>query len=481
MSAFPAATAAPLPVEHDLRDPADGAEALDQIEIFAWAASQLERLAGHDGSLHLSLPAPLAEPEVLLQAMPEAEAVFWHPPGGPAVSGLGYGVRLQLRGEGRFEQLQVQAASLWTHLRAVSHPRCEVSTPRLYGGFAFAPGAADLDPWQDFGDGAFALPRWTYRRQGGDAQLSLVVDGRDIKDGESRRRWLETWQHLWTLLAVPDAQRFPSASQMPRILSVERPSKQRFTEQVEAIRAAIASGAFAKIVAARRSRVQLAGPLEDHAVLRRLRRARSVTRFAFRRSSGTFLGATPERLVSRRGRVLSADALAGSIASGGQQGAQLLRSGKDLQEHQFVVDEIVRCLSPLCERFDVAPQPRIRELKDVLHLHTPITGLLKEPRHVLDLVARLHPTPAVGGVPTAAASRWIAAHEPEPRGWYAAPVGWFDAAGDGEFAVALRSCMLRQREVFLFAGAGIVQDSEPALEYTETELKKQALLTALGA
>ena len=474
MSAFPAITTAPLPVE-------PVSEVFEPTALFAWAAAQLTAASAHDGCVHLSLPAPLGEPEVLLQAMPEAESVFWHPPGGPAVAGLGHGLRLELRGEGRFEQLQEEAATLWDGLRTVVHPRCEAVAPRLYGGFAFAPGAADLDPWQDFGDGAFALPRWTYRRQGAEAQLSLAVDGREIRGSQARRQWLETWQHLWTLLAVEDAQRFPTASQMPRILSVQRPSKQRFTEQVEAIRAAIASGAFAKIVAARRSRVQLAGPLDDHAVLRRLRRARSVTRFAFRRRSGTFLGATPERLVSLRGRMLSADALAGSIASGGQQGAQLLRSGKDLQEHQLVVDEIVRCLAPLCEPFDVAPQPRIRELEDVLHLHTPISGRLKQPRHVLDLVARLHPTPAVGGVPTEAASRWIAEHEPEPRGWYAAPVGWFDAQGDGEFAVALRSCMLRRQEVFLFAGAGIVQDSEPALEYTETELKKQALLTALGA
>lgn len=146
-----------------------------------------------------------------------------------------------------------------------------------------------------------------------------------------------------------------------------------------------------------------------------------------------------------------------------------------------MVDAIVRRLEPLCSCLHVAPEPRVRELREVLHLHTPIRGTLTRPRHVLELVEGLHPTPAVGGVPTAEALRWIPEHEPDERGWYAAPVGWFDAAGDGEFAVALRSCVLRGREAYLYAGAGIVRDSDPELEYHEMELKKQALLRALGA
>lgn len=447
------------------------------IDVLTWAAQRLDELAGHAGVVHLTVPAPLAEPEILLQAEPQENAVFWHPPDGPAIAGLGEATRLTLGGASRFEQLEEQAESLWHGLQAIAHTGCEGTRPRLYGGMAFAPGAAAEDPWQDFGDGVFVLPRWTYRRREHMAEMSLAVHGHEIVRPEQRRQWLERWRQTWELLTVGTVE--PSA--MPQVVRIERPSRERFGAQVEAIRTVIADGRFAKIVAARRSRVLLAEPLDVHGVLCRLRRARSVTRFAFRRGGGTFLGATPERLLSRRGPVLTTEALAGSIASGGEHAAQLLSSGKDLQEHQFVVDEIVRCLAPLCSHFDVASEPRIRELRDVLHLHTPITGRLEQPRHVLDLVARLHPTPAVGGVPTADALRWISEHEPQPRGWYAAPVGWFDTAGDGDFAVALRSCMVRQQEAFLFAGAGIVQDSDPALEYTETELKKQALLTVLGA
>ena len=122
----------------------------------------------------------------------------------------------------------------------------------------------------------------------------------------------------------------------------------------------------------------------------------------------------------------------------------------------------------------------MRTLRQILHLHTPITGELAADAHVLDLVAALHPTPAVGGTPTADAVAWIAAHEPTPRGWYASPVGWFDAAGDGEFAVAIRSGLLAGTTATLFAGAGIVAASDPAAELAETELKLRALSDALG-
>ena len=116
----------------------------------------------------------------------------------------------------------------------------------------------------------------------------------------------------------------------------------------------------------------------------------------------------------------------------------------------------------------------------MLHLHTPITARLRDGSDILDVLAALHPTPAVGGVPTAAASRWLEANEGEPRGWYAAPVGWLDPVGDGHFVVALRSALVRGTEAHCYAGAGIVDGSDPESEYAETELKARTLMTALG-
>ncbi len=460
----------------------------DTAELQAWLNDRLRHAANAKAeTVALSVAAPLAEPEALLAIVPTEMGFFWHPARGqaakgPAVAGVGTAHRLQLVGEGRFGQLQDAASRVWKRMEAAAHPNCELpAPPRFYGGLAFDVGSADREPWSEFGDGCFTLPRWLYARDGERASLTLTVAVNEARatelatEIEAMRSALAGWH--------------PAPSPAPSVLEMRRPPRPRFTAQVEAIRDAIAAGSFSKIVAAGCSRARLAAPLDDGDVLRRLRTGASpthpgVTRYAFRRRASTFLGATPERLIARHGRAITSEALAGSIASGAEHGARLLASDKDLREHQLVIDSIVRRLRPLTDRLEVAEQPRIRELRDVLHLHTPISGVLREPRHVLDLVEELHPTPAVGGVPTDAAMGWIREHETEPRGWYAAPVGWFDADGDGEFAVALRSCVLTTdgsgMEAFIYAGAGIVRDSDPDLEYTETELKKQTLLTALG-
>lgn len=469
---------------HDLRVSDDLLVAKHPVDdsVRRWLLERLLEGAGHPGTLHLTMPVPKGEAEALLDLLEPngslAHGLFWHPSTGPAVAGLGAAHRIRLQGAERFKQLEERAADVWQGLHSETFPGSPGSTPRLFGGFSFAVGAAAEEPWLGFGDGCFTLPRWTYRRTGDGATLSLAVRGEEILEGSARQSLLDELQRIVEGLGAPT----PLAPLPPRVLEIQRSPRGRFRNQVANIVEAIAQGDVDKIVAARRSRVTLGSALETGDMLRRLSRGlRASTRFAFVHDGATFLGATPERLVSRRGEAISTEALAGSIASGGEHATQLLSSGKDRQEHQLVVDEIVRCLGPLCDGLEAASEPRIRELREVLHLHTPIRGRLAEPYHVLDLVERLHPTPAVGGVPTAKALEWIIEHEDDPRGWYAAPVGWFDAAGDGDFSVALRSCVLRGSEAFLYAGAGIVRDSDPELEAEETDLKKQALLTALGS
>jgi menaquinone-specific isochorismate synthase len=447
----------------------------------------------------LSVPAPRVAPETLIELAEAgaealagvglagaelADAFFWDPPAGSAVAGVGVARRIQVAGADRFARLRREAEGVFASLACLAFPGCQPPPSRLYGGLAFDVGAADEAPWTGFGDGGFTLPRLAYARGRERATLTLTVEREEASEAGADERMAAG---LAGVLAALASWR-PAPPSRPEVVSVRGPSRRRFGAEIAAIRDAIAEGSFSKIVAARASRARLSAPLAPSAVLRRLGvgllgPGRSgQTRFAFRRSGGTFLGATPERLVARRGPAIETEALAGSIASGAaEHAAQLLGSGKDQREHQLVVDQIERRLRPLCSRLEVAREPQIRELRDVLHLHTPITGTLAAPRHLLELVEELHPTPAVGGVPTREAMRWIREHEREPRGWYAAPVGWFDAAGDGEFAVALRSCLLRGADAFVYAGAGIVRDSDPELEVTETELKKRALLEALGA
>ncbi len=486
--------------------PAVAPELLDEAgEARAWLADQLTRWAGSPGLLVAQVPAPVVEPEALLEASARRMGVVWDPPDGLAFAGVGAAHRIQLHGAERFAQLRDQAVKVLDSVEIRRHSAGLEVSPRLYGGLAFDVGAGREEPWEEFGDGCFSLPRIGYATDGERAALSLAVRGQEVASAKARLAWVAELDSLGALLADRDlsgaperawrphtahdralranaARRRPAGAPTRRILAVHRPSRRRWNAEVEAIRAGIAAGRYQKIVAAGHSRVELSSALETADVLRRLSRGlRASTRFAFCRRRSTFLGATPERLITRRGRSIATEALAGSIAPGGTGAEQLLHSGKDLREHELVVDQIVRRLEPLCDRLEVGSRPRVRALRDVLHLLTPVAGRLSAPRHVLELVEALHPTPAVGGVPTEGAMRWIREHEPAGRGWYAAPVGWFDAAGDGDFAVALRSCVLRGREAFLYAGAGIVRDSDPDLEYTETELKKQALSTALGA
>jgi isochorismate synthase len=435
--------------------------------------------------LELVLPAPAATPERLLE-LGEGPAILWDSPQGPVAAGLESAAEIALHGEDRFAELRRRSSEVFARLRQVAHPEVAAEPARFFGGFAFAVGAADGAAWGELGDGLFFLPRFTYSRPAAEAAATLSLRllaeelGGETYCGDQHEAWLGRLALLFHGLAED-----PGSAPRPR-RSLPPPAgleDEDFTRRIEAIKAAIASGGFEKIVAARQVSYTLGGRAEAPAVLRRLSQGlKASIRFAFRKDGATFLGATPERLVRKHGKIVESEALAGSIDAKAVHSIAaaeaLLGSDKDRREHQLVVDDIVSHLAPLCASLAASPRPTVRELRDVLHLLTPIEGRLAAPRHVLELVEELHPTPAVGGVPTAEAVDWIERHE-APRGWYAGPVGYFDAGGDGDFAVALRSCLLHGDQALLFAGAGIVADSDPELELLETELKRQALLAAL--
>jgi menaquinone-specific isochorismate synthase len=160
--------------------------------------------------------------------------------------------------------------------------------------------------------------------------------------------------------------------------------------------------------------------------------------------------------------------------------AELVASVKDQREHRFVIDEIDRVLRPRCRDLDVPTEPTIMQLRNVLHLGTEIAGTLTAPAPTaLELAAALHPTPAIAGTPTDAALAWLDEHEGLARGRYAGPVGWVDGAGDGTFAIGIRSAEIDGHRARLFAGVGVVEGSEPERELVETQLKLQALLAAV--
>ena len=441
-----------------------------------WAARTLARHAGERRPIVLTLPAPVVDPLAMPPLEAAREATVWLPPRGPAVVTAGSLRELSARGHDRFSDLRRGAEALFRELAHDRHPAAPAHAPRLFGGLAFAPGAADTHSWTGFGDALFTLPRWTYAVTDDAASLSVAVDGRELSV-EGRLRLLRAIEdHLEAFREERCA-----AAPRPRVASTVHVDRQAFRQAVRRILAAVAAGEVQKVVTARRSVVTLDGAADPLAILSGLRaRFPGCTTFAFRRAGADFLGATPEHLVTKReGRVWS-EALAGSTPAGRPAAREgLLTSRKDRVEHGLVAEAVASGLSPFCLRLERQPTG-IRALPHVLHLCTPIVGWLREAVHVLDVAAALHPTPAVAGVPRERALAWIAADEPSPRGWYAAPVGWFDGTGDGELVVALRSGLLRGSMAHLYAGAGIVEGSDPDDEYDETSVKLRALLEALG-
>ncbi|MQC48461.1 MAG: isochorismate synthase, partial [Chloroflexi bacterium] len=195
---------------------------------------------------------------------------------------------------------------------------------------------------------------------------------------------------------------------------------------------------------------------------------------------------SPELLVRLSDGQVEALGLAGSLRRGEtpeedeRLGEQLMSSAKDRIEHETVVRAIRERLAPATDDLQAPNAPRLRRLRNIQHLSTEIRGRVKPGVDVLDLAQRLHPTPAVCGWPTAVARAVITEHEDFDRGWYAGPVGWVDSAGDGEFAVALRSAVVAGDRAWLFAGNGIMGDSQPEVELAEVRLKYRPLSEALG-
>jgi isochorismate synthase len=199
-----------------------------------------------------------------------------------------------------------------------------------------------------------------------------------------------------------------------------------------------------------------------------------------------FLGASPELLVRREGARAQTVALAGTArrsadpAVDDHLGEQLIHSPKDRAEHRIVAERIERTLEPVSLWTAAADEPALVRVQNVQHLATPIRAQLAAPRSAIGLAGLLHPTPAVGGEPRAAAEPLIPALEGLDRGWYAGAVGWTDLSDDGEFCVALRCALLRGTVAHLYAGCGIVRESVPADELAESEVKLEALLPLLA-
>jgi salicylate biosynthesis isochorismate synthase/menaquinone-specific isochorismate synthase len=351
------------------------------------------------------------------------------------------------------------------------------------GGFAFDPQGGSSSPWSSLPPASLVLPELSICRSAGKAFLTVNAVVHPGDDPE--RRTAAMLARVSSLRNDPLPLLDPHPTSRTEIASALAPGE--FERSIAAATERIAARKMSKVVLAREVLVSAAAAHDPAAIFGALREQfPSCFCFCCGTAEAAFLGASPELLLRRSGAGVSTVALAGSTrrssdpAVDDHLGEQLLRSDKDRREHAIVVERIARSLRSHSVWVETAAEPEIVKVANIQHLATPIVAQLAQPRSAVELAGMLHPTPAVGGEPWPAARAAIGELERMDRGWYAGPVGWMDATEDGEFCVALRSALLRDREARLYAGVGVVAGSDPAAELAETEVKLGALLPLLA-
>ena len=394
--------------------------------------------------------------------------------GGFALAAVGERAVVTARGADRFAQVAHWCRELGRGAVTDAHG------PRFVGGFAFAPDGGSTPEWRSFAAAQMVLPEVLLWRQDGQAWMTLNA----IVDGESAAVEDSLIGRAAALREAPMPLLDPDPVDKAEVHSAAPP--EHFEAAITRATERINAGDLHKVVLAREVRVHAPRPIDPAPVYDGLRTVfPSCYCYLVGKGDTAFIGASPELLVRRDGQRAQTVALAGTRRRSADPavdrflGEQLLSSPKDREEQAIVTRRIERTLDPVSVWVAAADEPVLVKVHNVQHLGTPIRAQLAEPVSAVELAGMLHPTPAVGGEPEDKALPLIPALEGLDRGWYAGPVGWTDLTEDGEFCVALRCALLRGDVAHLYAGEGIVADSDPAQELEANEAKLQALLPLL--
>jgi len=437
----------------------------------------------------VTIPAPDLRPEVFLRHAKGEERGFWA--GGDRWVAH-RGVTVEIRGGGdpsvdRFDEVASAARRLALE-PLLSEGTTRAPRVRFYGGFSFRPDHVPEGVWADFPSWLFHLPVFELEGEAsGDAWLRVrALVPADSSDDVFTRLKRRAEALRAELTALGESAPKPLAGVSGRATASDRGAwEEAVMESLRAIR----SGSISKAVLARTLEVELDAPVDPVDVVSRIRsQNRGSYAFLFEPVPGSVLvGAAPETVATLRDGVFHATAVAGSIRRGAspreqaELAAKLLASDKDRAEQRIALDDMVARLQTVAHQIRTDPQPHVLTLARIQHLETEIRASVPADVGVLDLLRLLHPTPAVCGLPRDAAMAFLAEEEPFERGWYAGPVGLFDGEGNGVFVPALRMGVSTGSGWRLFAGAGIVDGSVPALEWEETGIKFEPMLEALGA
>jgi menaquinone-specific isochorismate synthase len=351
--------------------------------------------------------------------------------------------------------------------------------PLLFGGFSFDPSVPRSKEWSDFSHGIFQMPTFMLTVAGDESYLTTNI--------------LCTSQDDETLVDIIDEKRRELLGQSQdrnstlEVVKETEVAPEEWKTALEEVVSKLKAGEMEKVVLARKMLMTFKDkPSSDEVIQNLWDEQRDSFIFSMEVANSCFLGASPERLVKKEGDAILSTCLAGSIARSSDPeedrllGESLLRDEKNRHEHHLVVEMIKDVLGQHCSEVQMPKGPDLMKVRDIQHLYTPVKGKAEKGTSILTFVSQLHPTPALGGVPRDKAMETIKQAEKMDRGLYAAPMGWMDAYGNGEFAVAIRSGLIFKDEAYLFSGCGVVSDSTAESEYRETQIKFKPMLRALG-
>ena len=398
--------------------------------------------------------------------------------------GLGVVKQITAKGAGRLETLQQGFQNLvagWRH----DGEDIAISHPGAFCAFAFDENDNMAGPWRNVPNSLVLIPELLLEFKEGRYSLSFTCENNKL----SKIKWLKNhWlkQSVKLLQAIAGSH-YTSSDKNTLYRSPEKRAKDDWCQQVEKARNAITQGSLDKVVPARHVHVRSAEPLNIGRIFNHLiqHHASSLV-VGMCLGDKTLAAATPETLVALHNGKLSCDALGGTekrLRDSRQDNLlahKLLQDPKSRHEHQLIVKHLTTVVGQYSDHLSVADAPTVMPLGQLQHLWTPIKAQCRPGVSLFDIAQKLHPTPAVAGTPVDTAKQWIKNNEGFQRGWYTGSVGWLQKDGNGELAVLLRCALLSDSSADLYAGAGIVSDSDPLREWDETELKLKTMLNALS-
>ncbi|MFL6556590.1 MAG: isochorismate synthase MenF, partial [Bacillus sp. (in: firmicutes)] len=353
--------------------------------------------------------------------------------------------------------------------------------PLMFGGFSFDPFKEKTNLWSKFADSLFHIPKFLLSIVQGKTYLTTNIIFTPNDDLSLYSKSMEERNQLLNSL------RNNLNTKSPSLIRKGEVSPDGWKQTVDGVVKELTNGPLKKVVLARELRLVFNSEVEAETVLENLYTQQPASYiFAFESNGDCFIGASPERLIKKQGDEVYSTCLAGSISRGSSEeedqalGQTLLADQKNLKEHGFVVEMIKEALEQSCKEVILPDQPQLMKMRDIQHLYTPVIGKCGPNTSLLLLVEKLHPTPALGGLPKTSAVEKIREVEELDRGLFGGPLGWIDYQQNGEFAVSIRSGLIQGEEVSLFAGCGVVADSTSEDEYLETSLKFRPMLRALG-